>query len=61
MRKMLNILKIIGKTMSNIIVCTILSIVYFIVIGPYRLFVKFNRVTIQRRYKYQRTDHNKMF
>ena len=55
------ILKEIGKKISQIIVIIVLSIVYIVVIGPYRLFIKFDRQKRIRNYIYKDVDSDRMF
>ncbi len=61
MKKILNILKALGKKIGNVIVDVILSIVYILVIGPYSLFIKFNREKNLRDYQYKKVDADRMF
>lgn len=61
MKKILNRLKALGKTISSVIVSVILSIVYILAIGPYSLFIKFNRKKNLRDYQYKKVDADRMF
>lgn len=59
--KIITILKTFGESINNIIISTILTIVYLLIISPYALFIKFNRKKIQRDYKYKKANGEKMF
>ena len=61
MKKILIQFQYIGKTMSKLIVTFCLLLVYVIAIMPYTLFIRFNRVPINRNKIFNNQDFESMF
>lgn len=61
MKRIGEIFKRIGKLISKVIVSLTLTLVYFLIIAPYSLFVRFQRLTIHRNHTYESKDLDRMF
>lgn len=62
--KMKNIIKRLqsfGKVIGQFVVKVVLVIVYFLVVGAYSIFIRFQHGTVKREHKFSKSDAENMF
>ena len=61
MKNIIKSLQSFGKVISQFVVKIVLVAVYFLVVGVYSIFIRFQRGTVKREHKFGKSDTENMF